>query len=184
MGRIWLAIRVFFIMLFNGAFAARVAQLVAERQLAAPVPEPAETKPQAAKQPFQPKPPLRSDAVTLLASLQREARFLDFIMEPVEAYSDAQIGAAVRDVHRECGKVLTRLMDIQPVATETEGADYEVPAGFDGVKVRLVGNVAGDPPFHGKLVHPGWQARKVELPAYSGSAAAAKIIAPVEVELK
>lgn len=183
MGRIWLAIRVFFITLFDKEFAAGVAQLVAQRKPASAAPAAAEAKPQPAKQPAAPKAPPRSDAVTLLASLQREARLLDFLMEPVDTYTDAQIGAAVRDVHRECGKVLARLLEIRPVTCEAEGAEVEVPAGFDGVKYRLVGNVAGDPPFHGRLVHAGWQAGKVELPAYSGSAAAAKVIAPMEVEL-
>ncbi len=36
----------------------------------------------------------RSDAVTLLAALQREARLVDLIQENLAAYSDAQIGAA------------------------------------------------------------------------------------------
>ena len=59
--------------------------------------------------PLVPKPPARSEAITLLAALQREARFVDFIQESLAGYTDAQIGAAARDVHRDCGTVLKRM---------------------------------------------------------------------------
>ncbi len=115
--------------------------------------------------------PVRSEAITLLATLQREARFVDFIKEPLDGYSDAQIGAAVRDVHRDCGKVLDRLFAIRAMVDQEEGSPVEVPAGFDAGRYRLTGNVAGDPPFHGRLVHHGWEAAEVQLPAWSGTQA-------------
>ena len=146
----------------------------------AKVPEKAETKPAPAKQP--PKP-ARSEAITLLATLQREARFVDFIKEPLDSYSDAQIGAAVRDVHRDCAKVLDRLFAIRAMVDQEEGSPIEVPAGFDAGRYRLTGNVAGDPPFHGRLVHHGWEAAEVQLPAWSGTQLSARVVAPVEVEL-
>ena len=43
----------------------------------------------------------RHDALSLLAVLQREARLLDFLKEPVEGYSDAQVGAG--GAHRAQG---------------------------------------------------------------------------------
>jgi hypothetical protein len=143
-----------------------------------PAPKPATPKPAA------PKPVVRSEAITLLAALQREARFVDFIQESLAGYSDAQIGAAARDVHRDCGAVLQRMFALQPAVTEEEGKDVEVPAGFDAGRWRLTGNVTGTPPFRGRLVHPGWEATICELPTWSGSAAATKIVAPAEVELK
>ena len=39
-------------------------------------------------------------AVQVLAVLQSEARLLDFISEDITDYSDEDVGAAVRDVHR------------------------------------------------------------------------------------
>jgi hypothetical protein len=48
----------------------------------------------------------------------------------------------------------------------------------------LTGNVTGDPPFQGKLVHHGWEAARCDLPAWTGSAASAQVVAPAEVELK
>ena len=73
---------------------------------------------------------------------------------------------------------------LRPAVTEEEGKEVEVPAGFDAGRWRLTGNVTGEPPFHGRLVHPGWEAATCELPTWSGSAAASKIVAPAEVELK
>ena len=146
----------------------------------AKVPEKTEIKPAPAKQP--PKP-ARSEAITLLATLQREARFVDFIKEPLDSYSDAQIGAAVRDVHRDCAKVLDRLFAIRSMVDQEEGGSVDVPAGFDAGRYRLTGNVVGDPPFHGRLAHHGWEAAEVQLPAWSGTPLSARVVAPVEVEL-
>jgi len=36
-------------------------------------------------------------------------------------------------------------------------AEMEVPDGFDAGRYRLVGNVAGAPPFRGHLTHHGWR---------------------------
>ena len=179
MRRILLAFRVFFVTLFNGKVAEQVAQIFSGAPAAAlPAPQ---TVP---KQLPTPKAPARSEAVTLLATLQREARFVDFIQEPLAGYSDAQIGAVARDVHRDCGTVLKRLFDLKPAVENEEGAEVEIPAGFDPTRWRLTGNVAGEPPFHGRLVHPGWEAAVCELPTWTGAAASARIVAPAEVELK
>jgi len=174
MRRIWLAIRVFFLVLFSGEVAEQVRRALETT-----------TRPQRkiAKAPSAPPRPARSEAITLLAALQREARFIDFIKEPLDNYSDAQIGAAVRDVHRDCAAVLERMFAIRPVMDQEEGSRVEVPAGFDAGRYRLTGNVAGQPPFGGTLVHHGWEATACNLPSYTGSEAAARVIAPAEVEL-
>jgi hypothetical protein len=98
-------------------------------------------------------------------------------------YSDVQIGAAARDVLRNCAKVLDRMFGLKPALVQEEGSDVEVPRGYDPVQYRVVGNVAGEPPFRGKLTHHGWAATRCELPAWTGSAPAANMIAPIEVEL-
>ena len=181
MRRFLLAIRAFFRVLFDGAVARHVAQILDGEPSPAAQEEPApRPKP---KQPPQPRPPARSDALTLVATLQREARLIDFVKESLGGFSDAQIGAVARDVHRDCGKVLDRLFAFRPVLAEQEGAEVEVPAGFDTGRYRLTGNVTGEPPFRGRLVHHGWEAAACELPAWSGTEAAARVVAPVEVEL-
>ena len=125
-----------------------------------------------------------SDALVLLAALQREARFVDFVKEPLDAYVDAQVGAAARDVHRQCGEVLERFFALRPLVEAAEASPVELPADFDAQRYRLVGNVTGQTPPRGVLGHHGWQATRVELPQFTGSAQAARIVAPAEVEVR
>lgn len=180
--RIFQAIAVFFKVLFNRDFAAQLQQTAAGKGL--PPTAAREALPKATPATPKPKPPTRNDAITLLATLQREARFVDIVMEPLAGYSDAQVGAATRDVLRDCGKTLERLFGIRPVVDAEEGAAHETPAEVDAVRYRLTGNVAGEPPYRGQLVHHGWQATRCELPQWSGKDDVAMIVAPVELELK
>ncbi len=178
--RLMLAIRAFFVVLFNATVAGQV-----KATLDSPVVSDADSRKPAssAPRPETPKQPIRSDAITLLATLQREARFVDLMQESLDQYSDEQVGAAARDVIRDCRVVLDRLFELQPVVPDEEGAEMEVPAGFDHGRFRMTGNVSGDPPFCGRLVHHGWEATKCELPIWSGTSQAAQVVAPVEVEL-
>jgi hypothetical protein len=181
--RLILATRVFFKILGNSALAEVMAKHIGGKAKAAlPAPE-AQPQPKAPLAPPAPKAPLRSEAITLLATLQREARFLDFLMEPLAGYADAQVGAVARDVHRDCGAVVKRLFDPKAAVSQEEGSSLEVPTGFDAGRYRLTGNVAGQPPYRGRLVHPGWEAAKCELPTWTGTKESARVIAPAEVEL-
>ena len=128
--------------------------------------------------------PTRSDALTLLATLQREARLIDFLMEDLSGYDDAQIGAAARDVHRGCAAVLERMFTLRPLRYQEEGAHVEIVAGYDPAQITLTGNVTGQLPLRGTLVHHGWQAMQCELPAWSGQEESARVIAPAEVEVQ
>jgi hypothetical protein len=127
-----------------------------------------------------PKPsgvPLR-----LLALLQREGRLLDFLLEDVQAYSNEQIGAAVRDIHRKCQQALREHLVLEPVLDKPEESTVEVPPGFDPSAIRLTGNVTGKPPFHGKLLHHGWRVRDIKLqPPPEGQDEL--VLQPAEVEL-
>ncbi|HEV3002970.1 MAG TPA: DUF2760 domain-containing protein, partial [Pirellulales bacterium] len=175
--RIGLAFRVFFRILFDAALAERVRPLLVE---AAAVP----TTPAAPKLAEKTKKkPARSDALNLLAMLQREARFVDFIQESIAGYSDEQIGAAVRDVHRDCAAVLQRAFALSPIRTESEGSTVELPAEFDAARYRLAGHVPERPPFRGMLAHHGWQATQCVLPDWSGADDATMVVAPAVVEL-
>ncbi len=128
--------------------------------------------------------PARSEALTFLAVLQREARLVDFIQEPIDGYSDEQVGAAVRGVHHGCKTVFDRLLALEPLASEAEGSKVTVPASSDPERFRLVGNVSGEPPYAGLLGHHGWQATRCEIPTWKGRDAAALIVAPAEVEIE
>ncbi|RJS15625.1 DUF2760 domain-containing protein [Corallococcus sp. H22C18031201] len=123
-----------------------------------------------------------ASALGLLGMLQREGRFLDFVQENVAAFPDADVGAAARIVHEGCRKVVHQYLTLQPVLPEGEGARVTVPAGFDAQRIRLTGNVAGEPPFAGTLRHHGWVTTEVKFPAVS-PAMDARVLAPAEVEL-
>jgi hypothetical protein len=139
----------------------------------------------AAAPPPQPGPQAEAEIVSFLALLQEKGRLVDFVMDDITAYSDAQVGAAARVVHAGCKVVLAEHFRIAPVRTEDEGAKISVPAGYPADAYRLVGRISGEPPFSGTLVHRGWKAEQVKLPrviAVSGDRLPA--IAPAEVELK
>jgi len=184
--RIGLAFRLFFKALFDGSTAEQLSNVLDGKlpalpqgsQPDAPEPEPA-PKPAPA-----PKPPARSDALTLLAALQREARFVDIIQEPLDQYNDAQVGGAAREVLKDCGKVVQRIFDLQPVVAEEEGASVELSSDFDAGVYRLTGNVGNETPSSGSLVHHGWQANQCDVGQWSGSDGTAMIVAPAELEIK
>ena len=182
--RVGLAIRVFFNVLWDAAAARAVQEALDRWRSGIPAkPSFAAQRTQVAETVVD-KPVRRSDALSLLATLQREARLIDMIKEPLGNYSDAQVGAAARDVLRDCGRVLDRLFDLRPVVDQEEGSPVEVPAGYDTGRYRLTGNVGSAPPFRGRLVHHGWLAARCELPTWSGSTASQMIVAPEEIEVE
>src|SRR5687767_2778511 len=94
--RVAYAFRAFFSILLHG----RIAKDVAVAIVPAPEPEP-NVVPVAAVDPV-------DRATQMLALLQRDGRLLDFLMEDLAAYPDAQVGAAVRDVHAGSRQALDR----------------------------------------------------------------------------
>lgn len=182
MGRLLLACRAFFAILFNGQVAQRAYGLLGSADEGAV--QPAADQPAAAAKPTAARqPPARSEALTLLAALQNEARLVDFLQEPIDAYSDAQVGAAVREVHRGCSAVLERFFDLQPVLQQPENSAVELSEGFDAQRFRLTGKVGEAAAYHGRLVHHGWQATRCELPQWTGSQKSNRVVAPAEVEI-
>jgi hypothetical protein len=183
-----IALKAFFLVLFNSALARRVDEVLQRRNEQPMLPdtkhEALAERPKAPAKPAAPSKPVRSDAITLLAALQREGRFVDFLKEELSGFSDAQIGAVARDLHRDCGKVIDRMFAIQPLLSDAEGASVEVASGSDAGRYRLVGNVSGTPPFRGALVHHGWQATACELPSWVGGEGSARVVAPAEVEVR
>lgn len=113
-----------------------------------------------------PPPPKRSgEALRLLTLLQREGRTLDFFLEDISGASDQQIGEGVRELHRKAQAVLKERLQMEPILPGEEGQMIEVPVGFDPSAIRLSGNVTGQPPFRGRLVHHGWRVKDFKLPA-------------------
>ena len=173
-GRLALALRAFWRILTDGEFARRSMSLEKERRPAAVTIEP--PKPAALKE------TLPESALQLLALLQQDGRFIDFLQENVTAYSDAEIGGAARVVHEGCRKVVSDYLQIAPVRSEVEGARLTLAAGFDSTTIRLTGNVVGQPPFSGTLMHGGWRVAEIKLPKLA-EGHDVRVLAPAEVEL-
>lgn len=175
--RISLAFGSFFSILGDAGFARRVQRLADGVDVERPAPTPVAPAPPPAPTAASP-----DAALQLLALLQREARFVDFIEEDVAAHSDADIGAAARLVHDGCRKVLHQHFTLAPARPEAEGSRIVLNQGFDAAAVRLTGNVTGAAPYRGTLSHRGWRVIETRLPRLSAGHDTS-IVAAAEVEL-
>jgi hypothetical protein len=201
------ALRAFFRVLFNKVLATDVARVLdgessalAEKpatEAAAPV---TLSKPKAAQKPVA----TRSEALTLLAALQREGRLVDFLREDLGGATDAQIGAVARDLQRDCRAAVERFFALAPLSEQSEGSRIELPAGYDAARYHVLGksgsNTGGSPAAGkvdcepqsdgleaavcGVVLHPGWRATKCDVPTYTGPESGHLVIAPCEVERK
>lgn len=171
--RLWFAWVCFFRVLFDGLFAQRVFDV---REVLPPAPAPEPVRPKLAE------PPPTTSALQLLALLQREGRFVDFVQEDLGSRDDAEIGAVARVVHEGCRKALGAHAKIAPVRSESEGSSLVLQAGFSPEEVKLVGDVKGSAPYKGVLRHRGWRAESLTLPVPIDGHDA-RVLAPAEVEL-
>jgi len=121
-------------------------------------------------------------ALQLLALLQQEARLIDFLQEDAQSFSDTEVGAAARVVHEGARKVLRENFVIDAIRSESEGSSVTLLPGFNNHEMRLSGNVVGEPPFKGHLLHRGWRVTSITLPKVSAGHDLT-IIAPAELEL-
>lgn len=129
------------------------------------------------------QPHIDPSHLRLLSILQHSGRLIDFLKEDLTSFNDAQVGAAVRKIHEECGKTLEELVTIRPVMDENEGATIKVAPGYDPATIKVVGKIKGEPPFTGVLVHKGWKAHKRSLPKKMGEHAS-EVICPAEIEVR
>jgi hypothetical protein len=138
--------------------------------------------------PVAPEAPVRNadaDVVNFLSILQDKGRLVDFLMDDIAAYSDAQVGAAGRVLHEGCKAALLEHFGIKPIREEGEGSKVTVPPQYAPDDYRLVGRISGEPPFTGTLVHHGWKAEWVKLPRLVALGAnRLPTIAPAEVEVR
>ena len=70
---------------------------------------------------------------------------------------------------RAAATVLLKYVGLEPVIAGEEGRPTVVEPGFEPAAVKLVGTVAGEPPFRGVLRHRGWRAGRVDTAARHGS---------------
>jgi hypothetical protein len=182
--RVSYAARCFFAVLSRGEVPEDIAPEVFRGAAAPPGREP-ETMPAPAER-AEAKPAEESPdrAVQLLALLQRDGRLVDFFSEDIAPYQDAQIGAAVRELHAGCRKALAQYVTLEPVIDGEEDRPVSVEEGFDPASVKLVGNVTGRAPFRGLLRHRGWRVAKINLPSLPPQGAGRAVVAPAEVEIQ
>jgi hypothetical protein len=172
--KIGLAFRCFFNLLFGGALSSAVlAELGLVKRAAAPKAQAA--APATARTPA-------DGALQILGILQRDSRLVDFLMEDIDIHADEQVGAAVREVHKQCRESLARYVRLEPVIDGVEGTFAKAPSA-DPQVVKFIGNVPAKPPAGGTLRHKGWRAAKVDLPAL-GTGQDAAIVAPAEIEIE
>lgn len=155
------------------------------RRAAVPAAAPAKTPAPLAPPAAPPPPDNRHEAevVSFLAVLQEKGRLVDFLMDDITGYSDAQVGAAARVVHEGCKAALAEHLVVKPIRSESEGDKVVVPTGYAADDYRLVGKITGQAPFTGTLVHHGWRVERVELPRLIRTTDRLPTIAPAEVEL-
>lgn len=142
-------------------------------------------------EPAKPAPallPPRADAeiIGMLSAFQAKGRLVDFLMDDITKYDDAQVGAASRVVHQGCRAVLDEHFKVTPQHDAEEGSSVTVPAGHAADEYRLTGNLSGEAPFTGTLVHKGWKTAVVKLPRLIEGADKDRLpaIALAEVEIK
>ncbi len=175
MSRIANAFSTFFGILFSGALPPEVAKAYGY------------VKPEAVKAvPKVPEVKHADGALQLLGILQRDARLVDFLMEDIGAYSDDQVGAAVRTLHEQCGAVLKRCFTLTPVIDGVEGVYTKSEAAGAHAKqgLKFIGNVPAEGRAPGGILrHKGWKAADVDLPKVS-PAVNLSIISPAEIEVE
>lgn len=192
--RLWFAWLCLIRILFDGRFAMRlwsarnVAPLPERRSPVLTGRSPEVDAPDTAVSGKTPEPaapargPEATPALQLLSLLQREGRLVDFLLQDIASFPDADVGVAARVVHEGCRRALRAHATVEPVRAEAEGERVTLSAGFDADAVKLVGDVKGEPPYAGVLRHRGWRASKIELPQTVG-VHDERILAPAEVEL-
>ncbi len=162
MGKLTLAFKAFFRVLQDSTFAELATSFMSKTSSSSP------------------SLPESSEALQLLALLQEEGRWIDFLQEDIDDYEDEQVGAAVRDIHNKSKKVLEQYFEVVPVLPGEEESETTVEEGFDPAEIKLVGKVTGKPPFQGILKHHGWRVKKINLPQEKRDFS---ILTPAEVEL-
>ena len=174
---------------FSGAsLVVALALLVVMLVNPGKAPEPKRAKAEAARPMAVPAPAsnqAEAEIASFLATLQERGRLVDFLMEDITTYNDAQVGAAARVVHGGCKAVLQEHLAIRPLREESEGSAVTVALGYAADEYRFIGKISGAGPFSGTLVHRGWKTESVKLPRLVRvNAGRMPTIAPAEIELK
>ena len=125
-----------------------------------------------------------AEVITFLSRLHEKGRLIDFLMDDISTHDDAAIGAAARVVHQGCKAVVDEHLTVEPIDTTAEGSPVSIPEGYDAGMYRLTGNLSGNAPFKGTLVHKGWKVTSTKLPkVIASSSGELPALAPAHVEV-
>jgi hypothetical protein len=140
----------------------------------------------ATPKPAKPEPTQTGEALILLSLLQEKGRFLDYVMEDITAFNDAQVAAASRVVHQGCSAVIKECLALSPTHEGKEGERITLDRSSDPHRYRLLGKVPQQPPYTGVVVHRGWKTTKLALPRVTRPVdpTGPNVITPMEVEVK
>jgi len=156
------------------------------RPKGAPVSEPAKKPVEEASKPaaVETKGSAEQEVITLLARMQEKGRFIDFLMEDISDHDDKAVGTVARLVYQGCKEVVEEHFTIKSVESSEEGDKITVPKGYDANLYRLTGNLSGEAPFKGTLVHKGWKVTSAKLPkVISNDSDELPALAPAQVEI-
>lgn len=167
--RVAFAFRAFFSLLFGGRLPDDLLDTF--RPVTVPAPEPAARHEEDVDR-----------AVQILSILQRDGRLMDFLQEDIGGYGDAQVGAAVRDVHANCRAAVARYLTVAPVLDVPEGDRVRTDAVGDPARVKVIGTLSSSAGQAGVVRHRGWLVTSLALPPL-GPPGARRVIAPAEVEV-
>lgn len=176
--RIGLAFRAFFKAMFDREAAERMA-LALDGETPTPMISHTPEKPRPTPE-KKPSLPAQNPAITLLATLQRDARLIDLIHEDLDQYQDAQVGAAARPCLKQCRQSLDRMLKIERLVDAEENDSIPVAVDASPARYRWVGESTATS-GQAKLVHPGWRATATDLPQWSGVPEDADVIAPAQI---
>ena len=118
-------------------------------------------------------------AIFTLNLLQREGRLIDFIQEDISSFSDAQVGAAVRQIHSQSAETLDKYFKLSAISDVPEGSETEVPEELDPSMVRLTGTIEQGAK-RGVVRHKGWISLAQALPQQVGSRNQS-VVCPAEI---
>ena len=147
----------------NPSLGAKLAALIGDPSASIPKPLPPAISPTIPVPPPAPPKPT-GESLRVLSLLQDEARLVDFLLEDISGAPDAAVGAGVREVHKKAAATIKKYIVIEAVLGGTEGDRVTVAKGFNPSAIRVLGNVTGEPPYHGELQHAGWKVKELKLP--------------------
>jgi hypothetical protein len=170
--RIFLAIKVFFKTLFQRDFSKQIEDyptLLRRLQELEKTHSDDETRhrleiEQIRKAPGQGHGEFDEGACALLSLLQKEARFIDFLMENVGELEDAQVGAVCKRIHKDLSRVTGQFLGIEAVCGSAEGECVQIEEGYSPAEFQLSGDLDQKPPFEAVLKHKGWRVQSLTLP--------------------